>query len=53
MGFAPTYTTELIWGNVGIARLKLDWILVKDDVTKPRDQNAPYVFASHFARTLY
>ena len=52
MGFTPTYITELIWGNVGIARFKLDWIFVKPGIKQPRDEKESYVFAPHFARTL-
>jgi endonuclease/exonuclease/phosphatase family metal-dependent hydrolase len=52
MGFTPTYVTELIWGNIGVARFKLDWIFVKPGIKKPRDESESYVFAPHFARTL-
>ena len=52
MGFTPTYVTELIWGNVGVARFKLDWIFVKDNIKEPRDPNGSYAFAPHFPRTL-
>jgi hypothetical protein len=52
MGFTPTYVTELIWGNVGIARFKLDWIFVKPGIKQPRDEGQSFVFAPHFARTL-
>lgn len=52
MGFTPTYVTELIWGKVGVARFKLDWIFVKDNVKEPRDTNGSYVFAPHLPRTL-
>jgi endonuclease/exonuclease/phosphatase family metal-dependent hydrolase len=52
MGFTPTYVTELIWGNVGVARFKLDWIFVKDTIKEPRDTSGSYVFAPHFPRTL-
>jgi endonuclease/exonuclease/phosphatase family metal-dependent hydrolase len=51
-GFTPTYVTELIWGNVGVARFKLDWIFVKDNINEPRDTNGSYLFAPHFPRTL-
>jgi len=51
-GFVPSYTAELIWGKVRVAKFKLDWILVKSDLKKPHDSNAPYVFAPHFARTM-
>ena len=51
-GFVPSYSAELIWGKVRIAKFKLDWILVKSELENPRDQNGPYVFAPHFARTL-
>jgi hypothetical protein len=38
---------------VGIARFKLDWIFVRPpDLKKPRDEEASYLFAPHFARTL-
>ena len=52
MGFTPTYVTELIWGNVGVARFKLDWIFVKDNINTPRDIAASYMFAPHFPRAL-
>jgi endonuclease/exonuclease/phosphatase family metal-dependent hydrolase len=51
-GFTPTYVTELIWGQIGVARFKLDWIFVKSDIKEPRDENGPYIFAPHFSRTL-
>lgn len=52
MGFTPTYVTELIWGNVGVARFKLDWIFVKSNTKEPRDTSGSYLFAPHFPRTL-
>ena len=52
MGFTPTYVTELIWGKVGVARFKLDWIFVKDNVKEPRDPKGSYVLAPHFPRVL-
>lgn len=52
MGFAPTYVTELIWGNIGVARFKLDWFFVKANIKDPEDTNGSYVFAPHFPRTL-
>ncbi len=52
MGFTPTYVTELIWGNVGVARFKLDWIFVKDNINTPRDIAGSYMFAPHFPRAL-
>jgi len=52
-GFAPTYVAELIWAKVRVAKFKLDWIFVKDDVKSPRDPKGSYLFAPHFARTLY
>jgi hypothetical protein len=52
-GFAPSYAAELIWGKVRVAKYKLDWIFVKGELQNPRDANAPYVFAPHFARTMY
>ena len=51
-GFVPSYTAELIWGKVRVAKFKLDWILVKSNLQKSRDNNAPYAFAPHFARTM-
>ena len=51
-GFAPSFTTNLIWGNVRVAKFKLDWIFVKSDLEKPRDPNGPYIFEPHFGRTL-
>ena len=51
-GFVPTFVTELTWGKVGVARFKLDWIFVKSNLEDPRDENASYVFAPHFPRTL-
>jgi endonuclease/exonuclease/phosphatase family metal-dependent hydrolase len=51
-GFVPTFVTELIWGKAKIARFKLDWIFVKSDLERPRDQQGAYRFAPHFPRTL-
>jgi endonuclease/exonuclease/phosphatase family metal-dependent hydrolase len=51
-GFKPTFVAELIWGNVKLAKFKLDWFFVKADIDSPRDANGPYLFAPHFARTL-
>jgi endonuclease/exonuclease/phosphatase family metal-dependent hydrolase len=51
-GFSPTFITELIWGKMGIARFKLDWIFVKANSKDPRDTNGSYLFEPHFARTL-
>lgn len=52
MGFTPTYVTELIWGNIGVARFKLDWFFVKANSGNPRDASGSYVFSPHFPRTL-
>jgi endonuclease/exonuclease/phosphatase family metal-dependent hydrolase len=52
-GFKPTFVAELIWGNVKLAKFKLDWFFVKADIDSPRDAKGPYLFAPHFARTLY
>jgi len=49
-GFATTYEFERALGVVG--KLKLDWILVKAYLKDPRDDDQPYRFAPHFARTL-
>jgi hypothetical protein len=51
-GFTPTYTPELIWGKVRVARFKLDWIFVKSELHNPRDPKGPYLFEPEFGRTL-
>jgi endonuclease/exonuclease/phosphatase family metal-dependent hydrolase len=51
-GFTPTFVAQLIWGNVKLAKFKLDWFFVKADIDTPRDAKGPYQFAPHFARTL-
>ncbi len=51
-GFKPTFAAELIWGNVKLAKFKLDWFFVKAAIDTPRDTKGPYLFAPHFARTL-
>jgi endonuclease/exonuclease/phosphatase family metal-dependent hydrolase len=51
-GFVPTFVTELIWGKVRVAKFKLDWVFVKDNIEAPRDLSGPFLFAPHFARTL-
>jgi len=51
-GFKPTFAAELIWGNVKLAKFKLDWFFVKANIDTPRDTKGPYLFAPHFARTL-
>ena len=52
-GFKPTFAAELIWGQVKLAKFKLDWFFVKADIDTPRDSKGPYLFAPHFARTLF
>jgi endonuclease/exonuclease/phosphatase family metal-dependent hydrolase len=51
-GFVPTFVTELIWGNVRIAKFKLDWFFVKADMESPRDPKGSFLFAPQFPRTL-
>ncbi len=51
-GFTPTFAAELIWGNVKLAKFKLDWFFVKANIDSPRDAKGSYLFAPHFARTL-
>jgi len=51
-GFAPTFATEFVWKKLRVAKFKLDWIVVKSELTNPRDVKGPYIFAPHFARTL-
>ncbi len=52
-GFKPTFAAELIWGNVKLAKFKLDWFFVKADIDTPRDAKGPFVLAPHFSQTLY
>jgi hypothetical protein len=35
-----------------VARFKLDWMLVKSELTNPRDPHGTYRFEPHHARTL-
>ncbi|MDO8795025.1 MAG: endonuclease/exonuclease/phosphatase family protein [Vicinamibacterales bacterium] len=49
-GFVTTFEFERALGAMG--KLKLDWILVKAYLAKPRDEEGTYRFAPHFARTL-
>jgi endonuclease/exonuclease/phosphatase family metal-dependent hydrolase len=51
-GFTPTFAAELIWGNVKLAKFKLDWFFVKADINSPRDTSGSYLFAPHFPRTM-
>jgi endonuclease/exonuclease/phosphatase family metal-dependent hydrolase len=51
-GFVPTFAAELIWGNVKLAKFKLDWFFIKDNIDSPRDLNGSYLFAPHFPRTM-
>lgn len=51
-GFVPTFVTELIWGNVKLAKFKLDWFFVKAPIKDSRDVQGSYLFAPHFSRTL-
>ena len=51
-GFAPTFVTELIWGKLKVAKFRLDWIVVKSALDKPRNSAGSYVLAPHFPRTL-
>ena len=49
-GFVHTYEFVITIGVVG--KYKLDWIFVKSHLEGARDENGPYRFAPHFARTL-
>jgi endonuclease/exonuclease/phosphatase family metal-dependent hydrolase len=49
-GFSTTYEFERALGIVG--KMKLDWILVKAYLKKPRDDGGSYRFAPQFARTM-
>jgi len=48
-GFATTFEFERA---IGVGKVKLDWILAKAYSTRPRNDDEPYRFAPHFARTL-
>jgi endonuclease/exonuclease/phosphatase family metal-dependent hydrolase len=49
-GFKPTYEPTR---SFKVARLKLDWFFVKPPgLKKPEAQNASYLFAPHYGRTL-
>jgi endonuclease/exonuclease/phosphatase family metal-dependent hydrolase len=52
-GFKPTFAAELVWGNVKLAKFKLDWFFVKADIDTPRDAKGRFVLAPHFSETLY
>lgn len=49
---ATLAVSELIWGNVKLAKFKLDWFFVKAKIPNAGDEDASYVFAPHFARTM-
>ena len=49
-GFTTTFQFERTVGPKG--KFRLDWIFVKAYAEDPRDENGPYRFAPHFARTL-
>jgi endonuclease/exonuclease/phosphatase family metal-dependent hydrolase len=51
-GFVPTFAAELIWGNVKLAKFKLDWFFIKGNIDSPRDSSGSYLFAPHFPRTM-
>jgi hypothetical protein len=42
-GFKPTFHAELIWGNVKLAKFKLDWFFVKTGIDTPRNAKGPYL----------
>jgi len=50
MGFATTYEFQRAVGIVG--KMKLDWILVRAYLRDPHDDEGPYRFAPHFARSM-
>lgn len=50
VGFSPTFEFER---PLGLGKYKLDWIFVKDYLTKPTDKKGSNKFAPHFGRTLY
>ena len=51
-GFVSSFTAELIWGKVRLAKFKLDWVLMKSNLENPRDGKGSYQFAPHFGRTM-
>ena len=51
-GFTPTFATEFVWKKIRVAKFKLDWIVVKSELTDPRDVKGSCIFAPHFGRTL-
>jgi endonuclease/exonuclease/phosphatase family metal-dependent hydrolase len=51
-GFTPTFSAELIWGKVKLAKFKLDWFFVKANIDSPREAKGSFLFAPQFARTL-
>lgn len=49
-GFVPTRPKR--WALGRLRGQKLDWIVVKPYIQRPRDEHASYRFAPHFGRTL-
>lgn len=50
-GFEPTFTLKRDFGGL-VGRYKLDWILVKPYIPRPRGERMSYQFAPHFPLTM-
>jgi endonuclease/exonuclease/phosphatase family metal-dependent hydrolase len=50
-GFVPTFTLKRDFGGL-VGRYKLDWILVKPFIPKPRGEGMSFEFAPHFPLTM-
>lgn len=50
-GFEPTFTLKRDFGGL-VGSYKLDWILVKPFIPRPRGEGMSFQFAPHFPRTM-
>jgi endonuclease/exonuclease/phosphatase family metal-dependent hydrolase len=50
-GFEPTFTLKRDFGGL-VGRFKLDWILVKPFIPRPRGEGMSFEFAPHFPVTM-
>lgn len=51
VGYKMTFTTDRTIAKV-LGKYRLDWMFVKSYLTMPKDDQGPYRFSPHFARTL-
>jgi len=51
VGYKMTFTTDRTIAKV-LGKYRLDWVFVKSYLGSPKDNEGPYKFAPHFARTL-